>query len=137
MNLQIGHYYKTRGGKKAKYIYFDYEIPSYPIIATIERDIVRLTTQGCFYGPTVPGTDDLISEWFEKPTIDRSILPAWANKAVALSSNGTWYCFSVVPEITDNNHWDREGDYRSVIIPTTHIPKWTGNWKDSLITFED
>lgn len=68
-------------------------------------------------------------------TIDRSILPAWANKAVAMDADGVWFCYDMVPSFKDELGWLGYGE--CVQIPLAVEPVWHGDWKDTLIVFEE
>ena len=68
------------------------------------------------------------------PTIDRSILPAWANKAVAQDADGVWFCYDMVPSLKDELGWLGYGE--CVQIPLALLPI-TDDWKDSLFVFEE
>lgn len=82
-----------------------------------------------------PHENDIISEWVDKPEMDRSVLPAWANKAVAMDVDGEWFCFGCEPR-QGEFYWTTNNECYG-IIPDSHAPKWKGDWKDSLLVFED
>lgn len=68
------------------------------------------------------------------PTIDRSILPAWANKAVAQDRDGVWFCYDMIPSGPDKLGWLGYGNCTE--IPLGLLPI-TNDWKNSLIVFEE
>ena len=79
-----------------------------------------------------------------KPTMDRSLLPAWANNYVAMDADGEWCAYRSMPEKREYQH--REGIWmptgnpstpQYVRIPDEFAPKWTGDWKESLISFNE
>ena len=68
------------------------------------------------------------------PTIDRSILPAWANKAVAQDRDGVWFCYDMTPSLADELGWLGYG--KCTEIPLGVLPI-TDDWKDTLVVFEE
>jgi len=72
-----------------------------------------------------------------KPTLNRSILHPDSNKAVAMDSAGNWFSYSQVPTIAEEN-WTKPGENTLCFrIPVSRAPEWKGNWRESLIVFED
>lgn len=81
-------------------------------------------------GPWVEPRVDVTGFW-EK-------MPAWMHWA-AQDANGVWFLFAVEPELCPNDGvWTgRNPCVRGVLphlqIPDSHVPPFTGDWKDSLI----
>ena len=74
--------------------------------------------------------DDLIEPCIDKPVVDWSKMPAWANW-VAMEADGTWFYYSDKPQ----HHGDRFWLASEYIcrIPKEFQPSFTGNWRDSLV----
>lgn len=139
MKLEVGKYYRTRGGRKARVLATDLK-GLYPVAAAIEfpeaEGLCRLKANGSEWGAT-ESPKDLVAEWVDKPTIDRSILPVWANKAVAMDESREWYCYSEAPvEFTAAGLWEAVSG-EVCYVPHSHAPKFQGKPEDSLIVFED
>lgn len=135
MKIELNKTYRTRDGRKARVICVD-RISLRPIVFLIgencEEPMVCHKDGGIYHDTET--LFDLISEWEDKPIFDRSLLPAWANKAIAMDSTNLWFCYSEVP-VMCMGIWRMKR--RSCIIPKEYAPKWTGDWKDSLLVFED
>jgi hypothetical protein len=72
-----------------------------------------------------------------KPTIDRSVLHPDSSKAVAMNPDGAWLSYSQIP-VRDEERWLKQSpDNASFRIPASRAPAWTGDWRESLIVFED
>lgn len=71
-----------------------------------------------------------------KPSIPRSLLHPASNKAAAMSPAGDWLSYSAVP-VQGESGWEKQGETICFRIAPDKAPAWTGNWKDSLIVFED
>jgi hypothetical protein len=89
----------------------------------------------CFGIPADPKLA-LVEEWKDAPAVDWSKLPAWA-QWVAMDSTGTWRYFERQPTAYHSG-WlstDRSPtgcDYSSRI-HESHLPGFSGEWKDSLV----
>ncbi len=72
-----------------------------------------------------------------KPTIDRSLLHPESNKAVAMDAEGKWLSYSGVP-VADDAGWLKPSvDTVCFRIPASRAPDWQGDWRQSLVVFED
>jgi len=72
-----------------------------------------------------------------KPAMNRSLLHPDSNKAIAMDSQGAWFSYSRVP-VADENKWQRQAlDNVCFRIPSSHAPEWLGDWRESLVVFED
>lgn len=137
LKIEVGKFYRCRNGSKAR-IYATDGCSPYPIHGAYLQYGSWVPSQWSFDGKTYPTNfpHHIISEWIDKPEMDRSVLPAWANKAAAMDSIGDWYCYPVVP-FWDIGMWRYKGDTVYVLIPSDFAPKWSGKPEDSLIVFED
>ena len=66
----------------------------------------------------------------------RSDLHPASNKAVAMSPSGDWLSYSAVPTAGENG-WEKVKESICFRISPAKAPEWSGDWKDSLIVFED
>lgn len=72
-----------------------------------------------------------------KPTIDRSLLHPESNKALAMDAEGKWLSYSGVP-VADEVGWLKPSvDTVCFRIPESRAPNWKGDWRESLVVFED
>lgn len=72
-----------------------------------------------------------------KPTIDRSLLHPESNKAVAMDAEGKWLSYSGVP-VADEGGWLKPSvDTVCFRVPDSRAPNWKGDWRESLVVFED
>lgn len=138
MNIEVGKFYKTRDGRKARIYAVDGGQGNFLHGAIYNEGY--WATASWFSNGTIyshgESPNDLIAPWIDKPEFDRNFLPKW--KAIAMESSGSWWAFSEVPYITEHyNYWDATGNVLAVRIPSEHAPKWSGDWKDSLLTFDD
>jgi hypothetical protein len=145
IKFELGKFYRTRGGRKA----LVFNIVSGDEIYPLRVAIIGLGTTACMGSGRIwvnkESPNDLIAEWIDadkkginNPIIyDRAKLPAWANKAIAMNANGRWRCFSEVP-LRSATLWlpaTRKGELEE--IRPGYEPNWQGDWKDSLLVFED
>lgn len=72
----------------------------------------------------------------DKPTIQRALLHPASNKAAAMSPKGDWLSYSAVPVLGDAG-WEKQGETICFRISPEKAPTWGGDWKNSLIVFED
>lgn len=73
---------------------------------------------------------DLIGPWVEKPIVDWSKMPAWAETVAYDPPADCWRWFDHTPtELKDG--WRSNG--LSGRIPPEYTPTFTGNWQDSLV----
>lgn len=131
MKINVGHFYRTRAGDRAR-IYATDGAGPYPIHGAIEYNSEWMSwrwekdgrvTSMCIYSP-----DDLISEWRDEVTFDWSRICPWLNW-LAGDSNGSWWLYDNEPQ-QSTSVWTTMGV--QVGIPIAYAPKWTGDWKDSL-----
>lgn len=140
MKLETGKYYTTRDGRKLRVIYT--EAPGGRPVVTIDPSgyVMRHTADGRrIAGPPHPDNQhpgDIVGPWVEKPVFDRSLLSAWCRRAIAQDENGTWFAYDDVP-VPVRDGWQPRAQSRWEGIPREFAPKWEGNWRDSLVVWED
>lgn len=140
MKLEKGKTYLTAGGTRVDIVADDMPGKT-PMLGVIrytkgEHTAQSWTEQGKYYPDWDCETMDLVKEYVDKPVFDRSLLPPWCNKAIAMEECGDWFAHSEIPKFTNGTHW---GEWSSVVceIPPSHAPKWKGAAKDSLLVWED
>lgn len=137
VKIERDKFYRTRDGRKVRVVFTEKE-GQYPVVGVEGNCIYSYTDKGRIYVDGGESHGDLIAPWVDKPTIDRSILPAWANKAVAMDSDGSWWCYSEKPtQAAFAERWNPSDWCHNLELPPSYYPKWEGDWKDSLIVFED
>lgn len=138
MKIEAGKYYRLRNGRKA-YVHL-----------ILEGDLKNAI--GYYYGnngyfPSFWNSDgsydcnkefsdlDVVEEWREVVTIefDRSMLPPWCNKAIAMDNFGDWFAYSSLPYISGSSWFSN----MYLVIPNEYPPKFSGDWKDSLFVFDE
>lgn len=65
----------------------------------------------------------------QRPIVDWSVMPAWA-KWVCVNEDGYWYWSAGKPELTPDG-WMSE--WQEGAIPEQFAPKYTGDWRNSLV----
>lgn len=132
MKPELGKYYRTRGGHKGRVICVDALVDSFPVVALVNfngrEDIYLLTNEGLKHLDKSESHADLISEWVDKPEWDWSKAADW-HVAIAMDENKDWFAYAQIPQQFTTS-WG--GDYCQAI-PPEHAPKWTGDWRKSLI----
>lgn len=137
MKLEIGKEYMTRDGFKVK-VYDITNNENYPVIAGVTKNNIVTPTSYTIDGVYVCGRSssyDIIGEWQEPLDFDWSCLPAWANKYIAMDSDGAWFAFSNKPEKSTMRFiWENTGkSCEAILIPKDYIPKnFKGTWENSL-----
>jgi len=134
MNYEVGKYYRTRDGSKAKCIHrlvtgslvfvIDPQDMGWNVYVT--RSDGRARRDGCNHG------DDILGPWIDKPVVDWDKMPAWA-RYVMQDRDGTWFWFNDALPKDMSEMWSGCTVYTSGMIPPEHAPTWTGDWKDSLV----
>lgn len=74
---------------------------------------------------------DGIVEWIDKPEVDWSKMAAW-HKWVAMSDKGVWFAFTVKPMMSDGS-WLAINCGIGNFISSGYYPKFSGDWRDSLV----
>jgi hypothetical protein len=59
-----------------------------------------------------------------------------SNKAAAMAPSGHWLSYSAVPSL-GADAWQKQAHTLCFRIPPSKAPQWTGDWKDSLIVFDE
>lgn len=70
----------------------------------------------------------LSEPWIDKPEWDWSTTPPWLNW-LAMDDDGLWYLFQSKPDIRSTTRCRGH----VVSVPKEYAPKWSGDWKDSLV----
>ena len=131
MNIEIGKWYKNKLDRKC-------------IVLDINPDFVTIAFQRSDNWETNTAFHkDIISEWVDKPTIDRKILPAWY-KWAAMDTNKKWFSYCQKPVWSMCNLWvcgndpiELNNGNLCVRIPAEYSPKWEGKPEDSLIELDN
>lgn len=133
MKIEVGKYYRTRDGRKARIYAVDGREGS-NIHGAVLNEIGWITSTWAITGQWVSAETgrDLISEWIDKPEVDWSAMPKWA-EWVAMDADGEWRWFSFREPVVDLTSDSWENYQFSGKIPPSYAPKWTGDWKDSLV----
>lgn len=134
MKLEAGKTYVTRSGLKVRVLCTDAP-GGYPVVAMSESGLVlKISEAGRLYNTEAACDNhwDIVGPWVEKPVFDRSLLPSW--KAVAMDEDGAWFAYTEIPEQGEDG-WETDGAVSYIRID--RAPKWEGDWKDSLLVWED
>ena len=140
MKLEAGKSYITKGGLKVRVLCTDAKQP-YPVVVLVEAGGAE--SLACYHSDgrwADSNTEsDIVGPWVEKPVFDRSLLPPWCNKAIAMDQNGRWWHYNEEPTRREEmDMWGVTTPYgESQRIPAAYAPKWEGDWKDSLLVWED
>ena len=132
MKLEVGKYYRTRGGDKVQIIAHD-PAKEYPWLGTyISNNPIwesySYNSNG-FWKDNCCYERDLIAEWSDPVELSEP-LPTW--NWLAMDENGAWYMFVEKPKL-DRGAWITD---RSCV--RTSAPKnFTGSYKDSLFRIVD
>lgn len=132
MKIEAGKYYKTRAGNKAR-VYATDGHGDFPAHGAVLIDGWRLE-KWTLDGKAIPrGTypTDLVSEWTDAVEMDWSVLPKWA-MWIAMDASMYWYWYENQP-IAQADSWDALAWGTAGPIPNEYKPKWTGDWRDSLV----
>ena len=142
MKIEKGKLYKTRGGRKVEIFKTDAK-NTWPIVGLITRNegheqCARWSDNGMFLKHAEDNIYDIIGEWEEALDFDPYCLPKWADKWIAMDTDGGWYSFSKKPmPAEDHQIWLSELGGVSSAIPVRFCPKnYKGDWKDSLFNVE-
>lgn len=132
MNIERGKFYKTRGGNKVRIYATDGARPHSTHGAIhIEGGWRKNDWLPPGRLGTVESDHDIIAEWTDKPEVDWSAMPRWANW-VAMDAGGRWCWFDNKPfQEIRHNQWLCHCQLLGVV-PVAHQPNYTGCWKDSL-----
>jgi len=127
-----GNFYRTRDGRKARIYATDCEI--HGAINEIENhwEAIQWMKSGKHRHCE---NLDLIAPWIDRPEVNWSALAAW-HRWVAMDENGEWFSYVLKPVRIISKMWstDPEGnDDEFFQIRATYAPKFSGDWKDSLV----
>lgn len=125
MKITIGEW-KTRGGRKAIVAAEnDSACEHMRMVGWIESFAYSWSKTGR-HRDVSESMLDLIAPWTDPVPWDWSTTPPWINW-IAMDEDGLWYLFDEEP--TERvGYWDPEGSSNHQI-PSSHHPKWNGDWK--------
>lgn len=132
LDIQPGKLYRTRDGHKARVYATDGRGQHSVHGALLQKDgwnDCSWTASGHHYSNTTERGADLISEWIDKPEVNWSAMPAWA-EWVAMDFDGQWFWFKEQPD-QGSKRWICDGPFGP--IPSSYTPTFSGDWKDSLV----
>lgn len=128
LNFKVGKFYVDGHGEKWECLKTDLN-SEFPIAMTDGKTVSTYTNEGYFYTYNPESPNNIVGEWVEKPIVDWSVMPAWAN-FVAMDKDGKWYWHYEKPT---PNHLKWIYTHWSGIIPSDYAPKFNGDWTESLI----
>lgn len=130
MEIKPGKW-KMRNGECAVVEFISAANSMYVAIGYIEasRSILTWTRDGKEWAHS-DSPKDLIEPWTNKPVVNWAAMPAWA-KWVAMDEDGHWWWFDKKPREL-STWWEEDGGYCGRI-PVSHVPSFTGDWRDSLV----
>lgn len=138
MKLEVGKHYKTRNGLRATCV-ADSLIGEQPCVVLLHWEVGdwvdTFTADGYRNLSHIENPWDIISEWVDKPQVNWSIIPPWFNW-VAMDEDGEWFAFVLSPSIELGANWwgtSNSETIKAMLIPGYYAPKWTGDWKLSLV----
>lgn len=145
LKIEVGKFYKTRGGQKAR-IYATDCGGTYLIHGEVLRRDSRWQCRsftGCGEdGGRLPSGDDIVAEWVDDPPVvkDWSVFPDWIiSLAKCKGTNDSWIGLTGIPKPHNKSPFgwviDHLDCYYEIVLPIIHdhIPIFSGDWKDSLI----
>lgn len=128
INFVVGKWYRTRDGRKVRCVATDGE-EGIPFVFVLPRlQVLRRGKNGQLL-PEEFSNLDILGPWIDRPVVDWSAMPAWANW-VAMDGNGDWFYYASKPN-EGADGWYGEICY-SCTIPSSYAPTFSGDWKDSL-----
>lgn len=130
MNFEVGNWYRTRDGRKVRCVATDGDKDSPNVFVMPGRFVISRSEDGLAFRDQVSDYD-IIGPWIDKPVVDWSAMPAWANW-VAMDANGTQRWHGGKPSIVNDHSWHASNGL-SGMIPPSHRFTFSGDWKDSLV----
>lgn len=125
MKIELGEW-KTRDGRKAIVAAYNKDA-HFAFVGWINGDAVSWMENGS-WASELGSRNDLISPWTDPVPWDWSTTPPWINW-IAMDSNDMWWMYCSEPKL-DSCKWNPQGA-SSHNIPSSHHPKWSGDWKQS------
>lgn len=126
MKLEVGKYYRSRGGGKWRVLAVDRPPGDEPVVAMSQGGLVLYMDSD---GATANG-QFLESEWLDPIELDWAAMPAWMEWA-AMDSDGEWWLYVNEP-LPRSGFWASETGL-DCLISDSHSPKWTGDWRESKV----
>lgn len=134
MHFEVGKYYRTRDGRKARCIATD-GAPSHPFLFVISGDgDFGVASSGRAISDLTVCDLDILGPWIERPVFKREWYPAWA-RWIALNSYGEWGWYSGRPDKYASAF--AAANYLCGVIPLEFAPTYSGPWEDSLTELEE
>lgn len=141
MNYEVGKYYATKEGHRAECICNRPTRSEFILLTVfaveIDDDIVIATPSGRFYRKGGLPTVSIVGPWIDKPIVDWSKMPAWFDGVIMFPRQSPWQWsgyYGSRPYINDElETWMCPPDAYWFVIPEAYAPKWTGDWRDSLV----
>lgn len=132
--IEAGRHYVTRSGLRSRVYAVDSGggFPIHGAVCSPSRwALEKWTDSGRTYIDE-EHPNDLIAPWIDRPTVNWSDMPAWA-KWAAMDKSGEWSFYEEHPNIF-SDVWSAASDrYAATAIPPDYAPKWTGDWRESLV----
>lgn len=140
MKIEVGKTYTTRDGHKVR-IYAVDGIKRFHIHGAMLGDEGWIATawddQGDNVAVIAPSSSDITAEWTDKPDVPWDDYAKWW-RFVAMDKGGQWWGYKNKPTIATINEWlGHDSYYISTRINPEHTPKFTGDWKESLVERPD
>lgn len=119
-------FWRTRDGRKAEAV----DVRNGIAIGRIDSTPFCWNEKGTTREP-FNCTTDLTEPWIDKPEWDWSTTPPWMNW-LAMDAGNYWYLYKHKPKLSVTIFSAVESD-DVWFIPKQHAPKWSGDFKDSLV----
>lgn len=127
MKITVGEW-RTRDGRKA---IVGAQHPTgnvaYPFAGWIEQSAEHWAVDGRWFLDD-PSEHDLVEPWTDTVPWDWSTTPPWINW-IAMDSDGSWLMHAEEP-VSGPSIWIG-GENPRHMIPFSHAPKWSGDWRKS------
>lgn len=132
MTIEPNKFYRIRSGKKAR-IYAIDGAGERPVHGAYEDLCGWYVNNWSEHGVFANGMEsdlDLIADWVDAPEVDWPAMPIWVSH-LAKDSNGAWFGYDTKPS-RENRSWSTP-EYKGYRIDPSYFPKFSGDWKDSLV----
>lgn len=133
MKIEVGKFYQTRDGRKARIYATDVNNSAVIHGAVLYNEWqVYVWQRSGNLNKCCTSSADLVSEWTEpKPEVDWSAMPAWA-KCVYMDEHGSWFYISVPVALSETIGFFKDSVPKARI-PPDYAPKFAGRWQDSIV----
>lgn len=138
LTFTAGQHYTTRDGREAR-VYATDGAPNCG--STIHGAIMRggnwepaeWGADGNYYVLTTNHPFDLISPWIEKPVVNWAAMPAWHDTVILSGVTGRWVSGVGLYHANQEGYVAGDTPCQVVIIPDSHAPTYTGDWRNSKV----